>query len=100
MDNFRRRTRDNQRQAIDSILNAPVRSQGAQPSQGRRPARFAGLGSATGRRVDDFRRREGFHANQSGGTGVASAPHAVPIKKEQAARKASLLHMTLPGGTA
>lgn len=100
MDNFRRRTRDNQRQAIDSILNAPVRSQGAQPSQGRRPVRFAGLGSATGRRVDDFRRREGFHANQSGGTGVASAPHTAPIKKEQAARRASLLHMTLPGGAA
>lgn len=100
MDNFRRRTRDNQRQAIDSILNAPVRSGGPhqQDQHGRRPVRFEGLRSTGGRRVDDFKRREGFHVNQAGGVGVSSAPQSLTPNKDQAKRQASLLHMTLPNG--
>jgi LCP family protein required for cell wall assembly len=98
MDNFRRRNREDQRQAIDSILNAPVRSGGVQPSE-RRPVRFEGLRSTSGRRVDDFRRPDGFHVSQSTGVRASAEPKPSLPKKEAAAREASLLHMTLPNGS-
>ena len=93
MDNFRRRTRGNQRQAIDGIVNAPIRSQGAspQPQQGRRAVRFDGLRSSNGRRVDDFRRSEGFHVSQSNGV-RSSAAQPTPSKR---APQPSLLHKSL-----
>lgn len=98
MDNFRRRTRDNQRQAIDSILNAPTRSQGVQQPQGGRVPRFEGLHSS-GRIVNDFKKPEGFHVAQNGGVrSGATAKQRSSIGKE-AVQQSSLLHMTLPGGT-
>ncbi len=96
MDNFRRRARDNKRQTIDSILNAPVRPQGEQRTpQGSRPARFEGLRSTNGRRVDDFRRPEGFHVSQANGVRTSLGSQTAPPK-----RQASLLHMTLQNGAA
>jgi LCP family protein required for cell wall assembly len=103
MDNFRKRTKYNQRQAIDSILNTSNRSTDDQqrPQNGMsNGVRFEGLRSA-GRRLDDFKRREGYHATQSGKVGVPNNAGVDKLagKAEQAARNASLLHMTLPGGT-
>lgn len=99
MDNFRRRTRDNHRQAIDSILNAPARSEEIRRPFGRRPVQMDGLRSTSGRRVDDFRRTEGYHVAQSSGV-RASAPPLSAMPKPQATHKGSLLHMTLPSGGA
>ncbi len=95
MDNFRRRTRDDQRQAIDSILNAPVRPQ-IPGQQGRRPVKIDGLRSTSGRRVDDFRRPEGFHVSQS--SGVRSSEESNRPQAAKSAQRESLLHMTLPTG--
>lgn len=93
MDNFKRRSRDNSRRAIDGIVNAPVRSQGVdQSQQGRRPLPFDGLRSTGARKVDDFRRVDGFHASQNG-VRVSSGSPAQPLKTE--GRKPSLLHMSL-----
>ena len=98
MDNFRRRNREDHRQAIDSILNAPVRSGGAQPSP-RQSVRFDGLRSTSGRRVDDFRRPDGFHVTQGNGVRASAEPIPEPTKKQAAAHEASLLHMTLPNNS-
>lgn len=97
MDNFRRRPRDGKRQAIDSILNAPIRSHGEQrPQQDGRPVRFEGLRSTNGRRVDDFRRTDGFHVSQA--NGVRSAVGGQMAQPKSEPRQASLLHMSLQNG--
>ncbi len=99
MDNFRRRTRDNQRQAIDSILNAPIRSQDVRRPFGHRVAHMDGLRSTNGRRVDDFKRTEGYHVAQSNGVRTSAPPLAGKTKmagQHASAQQASLLHMTLP----
>jgi LCP family protein required for cell wall assembly len=98
MDNFRRRNRDDKRQPVDGILNAPTRSQGAQSSEsGRMRRRIEGLRSG-GRKIDDFKRSEGFHVAQTGG--VRSSIEATPAETKAQSRRqqASLLHMSLPGG--
>ncbi len=97
MDNFRRRTRDSQGQAIDSILNAPVRPYSVRQPQGRRPVSIDGLRSTSGRRVDDFKRSEGLHSSSSGSGRVAASLGQRPVRPV-AAQKASMLHKTLPGG--
>lgn len=94
MDNFRRRTRDNQGQAIDSILNAPVRPYSVRQPEGRRPVSLDGLRPTGGRRVDDFKRPDGLHPASSGSGRVAASFGERP----RAARAASMLHKTLPGG--
>ena len=99
MDNFRRRTRDNQHHAIDGILHtaAAARSQGPRRPFGRRPIAMDGLRSPNSRKVDDFKRPEGYHAAQSNGARVvASAPGSTPNPSK--ADRSSLLHMTLPSG--
>lgn len=93
MDNFRRRTRDNQRQAIDSILNAPVRPYSVGQPQGRRPVSTDGLRSTGGRRLDDFKRADGLHPSSSGTGRVAAS-----FSTQSGTQRASLLHKTLPGG--
>lgn len=98
MENFRRRSRDNRRQAMDGILNGPVRSHGDQSQPHGRQARFEGLRSNGSRRVDDFRRAEGFHASQTNGV-RSSAPPNSESRQEKAVGQASLLHMTLPSGS-
>jgi LCP family protein required for cell wall assembly len=98
MDNFRRRTGYN-RQTMDSILNAPVRPYSVRQPQGRRQVRVDGLRSTSGRRVDDFKRPDGFHVVSSSGTGVGGSlgrPMHPGAGKD--AQKGSLLHMTLPNG--
>ncbi|HEY5806311.1 MAG TPA: LCP family protein, partial [Candidatus Saccharimonadales bacterium] len=100
MDNFRRRPRDSQRQTIDSILNAPIRSQGSAVPQGRRPLQFNGMRSTNGRQVNDFRRPEGFHVAQSNSLGANAAPRPSAVKRVQVVKKSSLLHMTLQSGDA
>lgn len=93
MDNFKRRSRDNSRRVIDGIVNAPVRSQGMDPpQQGRRPLRFDGLRSTGARKVDDFRRADGFHTSQNGVRTSIGSP-VQPQKTDE--RKPSLLHMSL-----
>jgi polyisoprenyl-teichoic acid--peptidoglycan teichoic acid transferase len=100
MDNFRRRTRDNQRHAIDGILNAPVRSQDiTRRPLGRRPEILGGLRSSNGRRVDDFKRAEGYHPAQSASSSAPLSPPHTP-RANNSERPPSLLHMTLPSGGA
>jgi len=94
MDNFRKRNRGEQRQAIDSILNAPSRSQDAGSSFARRPLRLDGLRSASGRRVDDFARPDGYHVAQSSSVRTDMPEQAPTAKTHDPAT--SLLHMTLP----
>lgn len=96
MDNFRRHIRGNQHKAIDGILGAPSRPQAKQ-----RPL-FGGMRS-TGRRLDDFRKSEGFHPSQ--GSLQASPESATPTRPmigdrpvAVAGQPQSLLHKTLPTG--
>lgn len=92
MENFRKRARDNRRHTVDGIMGAPVRPT-AQPVAGSRQVRLDGLRSST-RRIGDFTRADGYHPTTSNGVRAAAPP--VTDKKDQAAKKASLLHMTLP----
>ena len=104
MENFRRRPQHGARQTMD-IMNAP--GQGANsvhPSSARQKARLDGL-RTTGRRLDDFRRPEGYHSTQpmlrnSQPLGVAPGPKAIPSQPTPGKQRqqASLLNMTLPGG--
>jgi LCP family protein required for cell wall assembly len=95
MENFRKRSRDTRRQSIDSILNAPTRGQDARRPLGRQTRSFESL-RPSGRRVGDFTRPEGYHVAPSNNVGTEEQQ---PMsKKEQAARAASMLHMTLPSG--
>jgi LCP family protein required for cell wall assembly len=96
MDHFRRRNRDNHRQAIDSILNAPTRTPGPEP-QGRRSPRFEGLRSVNAP-IDNFRRAEGFHSAQNI-LGAAPTAKAADVLGKTRAKQASVLHMTLPNGS-
>lgn len=98
MDNFRRRNRDKQRQAIDSILRAPAGLPQPQPTRGR-VRRFEGLDSGN-RKIDDFKKPNGFHTAESGvvRTTISSeeAPAMVSGTRD---KRNSVLHMSLPGGT-
>ncbi len=87
MDNFRRRNRDKQpRRVVDGILNAPVRTYNVRQPQGREPARLAGFRSTNSRRIDDFKRPDGFYVASSG-SGSVNASFNVN-QQEPAAEKA------------
>lgn len=111
MDNFRRRNRDKQpRRVVDGILNAPVRTYNVRQPKGMEPARLGNLHSTNSRRIDDFKRPEGWYSASSG-TGAVRASFDVNRQETAAAAVAtgaaqhekgekpgpSLLHMTLPG---
>jgi cell envelope-related function transcriptional attenuator common domain len=88
---------------VDGILNAPVRTYNVRQPKGMEPARLEDLRSTNSRRIDDFKRPEGWHVASSG-SGSVNASFDVS-KQEVAAEKApneksgsSMLHMTLPGG--
>lgn len=91
MRNFRKHSRDNRPQTIDSILSTPASSRTAASSTGRRTARFEGLNPGS-RRVGDFNRPDGYHVAPNSTVGAVPVDSPVPSKKAQA----SLLHMTLP----
>ncbi len=111
MDGFRRRNRDKQpRRVVDGILNAPVRTYNVRLPKGMEPARLGNLHSTNSRRIDDFKRPEGWYSASSG-TGAVRA--SFDVNRQEAAALAtatgtaqheknektgsSLLHMTLPG---
>src|SRR2546430_1796670 len=96
MENFRKRNRYDQRQAIDSILNAPSRPQRSDRPVGRHRSRIEGFKSAN-RPLDDFRRPEGYHVAQSNSVRTdADEPAPAPRRASSKQDQASLLHMTLP----
>jgi len=99
MDNFHRHNRDSKpRRAMDGFLNAPVRPQLSQQPTNKEASHFDGLRTA-GRKLDDFRRPEGFHSTQ--GTVGSSAPRPAAAQaggQSAAAQRTSMLHMTLPAG--
>ena len=108
MDNFRRRPVRGARRTMD-IMNAPGQGPiSSLPSPDRQRARIDGL-RTSGRRLDDFSRPDGYHTSQPNvkTTEPLSAPmnRAKPMphhpQHHQATRQqqASLLNMTLPGGT-
>src|SRR3954463_7390491 len=64
MHDFRKNPGRSPRQALDGFLNAPSRQQvPVNRPEGRKALHLDGLRSS-GRRVDDFRRTEGYHAAQ------------------------------------
>jgi polyisoprenyl-teichoic acid--peptidoglycan teichoic acid transferase len=99
MENFRKRNRYDQRQAIDSILNAPTRPIKSDRPVGRHRFRMEGFKS-TNRPLDDFRRPEGYHVAQSNSVRTDAESAAAPSRRRNSknADQASLLHMTLPSG--
>lgn len=104
MENFRRRNREKQpRQAMDGILNAPVRTYNVRQPKGMEPARLAGFRSTNSRRIDDFKRAEGLYVASSGSGGVNASFNVnrqeSVTEKAQGEKGPSLLHMTLPGGS-
>lgn len=85
------------RQTLDGVVGAPVR-QGAQPSSvGNLIGSRDSFRSTSGRSVDSFKRREGFHtANRPEHTG---GPRQGSVRPGNDKTQGSLLHMTLPGGS-
>jgi polyisoprenyl-teichoic acid--peptidoglycan teichoic acid transferase len=108
MNDFRKIPRRGQRQAIDGILNAPVKQQSGAANAARQVRRSITNSVRTnGRTVGDFKRTEGYHAagqadmhrpGQIANDGVSSTSTADTGRKSAKAAP-SLLHMTLPGGT-
>jgi LCP family protein required for cell wall assembly len=104
MHEFRKQTGRAPRQALDGFLNRGAG--GRAPSGGhsqpalRRP-RLDGLRTPN-RTVSDFRRPEGLHASQSTHVKRVGTTIERPARPQQphtqAAKDASLLHMTLPAG--
>lgn len=91
MSDFRNASRRGRRQAVDGILNAPVRRVAGSRSFGR--PQMASRGG--GRTIGNFRRAEGFHSSQA-----ASAPGS-PLRPQQSAAapdEPSVLRMNLPPG--
>src|SRR5687767_11207425 len=84
MHEFRKRNRDNRRQSLDGFTSGLP-----QPSA-RRPVQLGSLTSTSGRRLDDFNRKEGFHLVEGNNVGPP------PPQKGDSKEKSSLLHMTLP----
>ncbi len=97
MDNFRKRNRGERRHAVDGFLTPSPGSSDIQQPTGRRPS-FDGFRSG-GRRIDNFARPDGLHVTQSGSVHTTEERPIVD-KKEQPARQASLLHMSLPNSGA
>jgi polyisoprenyl-teichoic acid--peptidoglycan teichoic acid transferase len=100
MHDFRKRGRDS-RQAVDGFLNAPQRPQLNLPGptkQGLSADRFR---STSGRRLDDFKRPEGYHPMTRSMDQSRPVPQSLPPKPVRhmgTRQQDSILHMTLPGG--
>ncbi|HEV7454304.1 MAG TPA: LCP family protein [Candidatus Saccharimonadales bacterium] len=98
MHDFRKPNRD-KRQAVDGFINAPQRPQLNPLAPGRHGLSADRFRSTNGRRVDDFKRAEGYHP-----TTRSVEPIQTPITAPKLSRRAeraqqeSILHMTLPGG--
>lgn len=98
MDNFRKPSRNSQRQYFDTIMGGPTRSQPAERPLGRRSLRQQEGMHPSGRRLDGFRRPEGLHPAQPSTVRAQVASEHPPKTPHPKAGGASLLHMTLPGG--
>ncbi|HUS26821.1 MAG TPA: LCP family protein [Nevskiaceae bacterium] len=96
MNDFRKLSRRAQRKAIDGIINnAPSRPQLGDRPVGRRPMLASNLRTNT-RRIDNFKRSEGYHAAPRSRSNVGAAPApTVPVTAQD---DASMLRMTLPTG--
>ncbi len=93
MHDFKKNSGRNPRQALDGFLSSSARSEMGSQTAKRQSLHLDGL-KTSGRRVDDFRRPEGYHT---------TLPQTAQLGgKEKTKGKvdssASLLHMTLPGG--
>jgi LCP family protein required for cell wall assembly len=105
MDNFRRRNRYKKpRRVVDGILNAPVRTYNVRQPKGMEPARLENLRSTNSRRIDDFKRPEGWYVASSGMGSVSTTfdagKQAVAAERDRSEKpEPSLLHMTLPAGS-
>lgn len=85
------------RQAVDGFLNAPQRPH--LPSVERHGLSADRFRSSSGRRLDDFKRAEGYHpATRSMDQIQQTMSGARTSKASSQASQASILHMTLPGG--
>ena len=96
MNHFRKHTPE-PRRAVDGILNAPTRSGLNGQPLGRRMLSAESFRTST-RRVDGFKRTEGFHASNRPAAVQQRQSTSSSLRSEQAPRQSSLLHMTLPGG--
>lgn len=102
MHDFRKKSRE-PRQAIDGFLNAPQRPQFTDRPTGHQHGLSGdGFRSTSGRRVDDFKRAEGYHPVTR--AIKQTQPNDIPQQASKASAatqqdQASILHMTLPGGT-
>jgi LCP family protein required for cell wall assembly len=97
MHEFRKRKHQPQR-AIDGFVNAPQRPHASEQQAGRAgisPDRFR---STSGRRLDDFKRPEGYHPTTRSTEAIQPALSPSKPRKQIARPQESILHMTLPGG--
>jgi polyisoprenyl-teichoic acid--peptidoglycan teichoic acid transferase len=100
MHDFRKRGRD-QRQAVDGFLNAPQRPQLNLPGPARHGLSTDRFRSTSGRRLDDFKRTEGYHPSTRSIDRPMPQQQSLPPKPVRhmgAHQQDSILHMTLPGG--
>ncbi|HSX17206.1 MAG TPA: LCP family protein [Patescibacteria group bacterium] len=97
MHDFRKQGR-NPRQAVDGFINAPQRPQINQQVPAKHGLSADRFRSTSGRRLDDFKRAEGYHPATRSVEQVGQPMVSKPAKVAADKQAASILHMTLPGG--
>jgi LCP family protein required for cell wall assembly len=95
-----RKTKSKRPQAVDGVLNAPVRSNPVRPSASQRalPGKDT-FRTANARRVDGFQRAEGFHPTNQSQSASRERYGMGQSSSGGRQQQQSILHMSLPGGS-